>query len=731
VNKLPLPGCTPEPLMNYLKALGTFRLIAEQADSEARGAWVGGTFVLQSKLKPEELRDFFLKQYRPTPIVGPWGGRSGFYPGSSERTAREALEAIAATTHERFTQFRDTIAAVRRILERFGFTEKFETDEDKLKLMRECRNQFPDEIIPWLDAVYVLTADDRKFPPLLGTGGNEGSGSYVSTFAQLVVSLLIEHDCDAGIEAALFGTPAAVHEGIAVGHFNPGAIGGPNSTVGFGGGGGVNPWDYLLAIEGTLLFAGAAARRIGSDSEAKAAFPFTVNPSRVGYNSSADAEDVRAELWLPAWDRPTTLRELRHFLAEGRAQLGRRQARSGVEFARAAVTHGLDRGISTLHRFAVAKRNGLSYFAAYLGPMAVRAIPQADLLNQLNAWIGTFGQVARADGTPPRFASAVRRIETAMMDFCRYGSGRDPGLLQAVLRAIGRAEAESASAPKVRAEHPQLQPIGGLSPEWLEECDDGSAEYRLAVSLAFMPGNESVGPFRTHLEPVVPRNLRRGWWAFDDTARGVVWTDVDLTTDLSAVLADRVLHGSSADGEEPDGEKVVRHALWAPPRFCPRLADVMAFLGERTDDTKIAELVWGLSAVRPSKAFRFRRLSVMPSFSVPGEYAALKLVLLTESAIRPGAETATPIHNEPRTIALLRAGRIAEAVAFACRRLQADGFPTMLTGPIAGVRKPLSGLRESPAFARRLLASLLFPLGRSAIDRLLSLTVRPVEEPQR
>ena len=27
-----LTGCTPEPLMNYLKTLGVFRLVAEQAD---------------------------------------------------------------------------------------------------------------------------------------------------------------------------------------------------------------------------------------------------------------------------------------------------------------------------------------------------------------------------------------------------------------------------------------------------------------------------------------------------------------------------------------------------------------------------------------------------------------------------------------------------------------------------------------------------------------------------
>ena len=34
-----LHGCAPEPLMSYLKALGVLRLVAEQADSEAKGAW--------------------------------------------------------------------------------------------------------------------------------------------------------------------------------------------------------------------------------------------------------------------------------------------------------------------------------------------------------------------------------------------------------------------------------------------------------------------------------------------------------------------------------------------------------------------------------------------------------------------------------------------------------------------------------------------------------------------
>jgi hypothetical protein len=40
--ELILHGCTPEPLMSYLKALGILRLVAEQADPEARGAWRAG-----------------------------------------------------------------------------------------------------------------------------------------------------------------------------------------------------------------------------------------------------------------------------------------------------------------------------------------------------------------------------------------------------------------------------------------------------------------------------------------------------------------------------------------------------------------------------------------------------------------------------------------------------------------------------------------------------------------
>ena len=44
MNTIILEGCTPEPLMSYLKALGILRIIAEQKDPDARGCWRDGAF---------------------------------------------------------------------------------------------------------------------------------------------------------------------------------------------------------------------------------------------------------------------------------------------------------------------------------------------------------------------------------------------------------------------------------------------------------------------------------------------------------------------------------------------------------------------------------------------------------------------------------------------------------------------------------------------------------------
>jgi CRISPR-associated protein Csx17 len=127
-----LAGCTPEPLMSYLKALGVFRLVAEQADPAAKLSWHAGHAVLHSQLDRTALTAFFREQYAPTPILAPWGARSGFYAGTSEKAAREALDRIlAADSLPRLEAMRAGIMAIRQMLKARGFDDKVK-DEDKL-----------------------------------------------------------------------------------------------------------------------------------------------------------------------------------------------------------------------------------------------------------------------------------------------------------------------------------------------------------------------------------------------------------------------------------------------------------------------------------------------------------------------------------------------------------------------------------------------------------------------
>ena len=98
----------------------------------------------------------------------------------------------------------------------------------------------------------------------------------------------------------------------------------------------VNPWDFVLMIEGALLFAGSVARRLGTDTADRRRVPLQrgIGRGRLGRLPSEETSDgSRAELWLPLWSEPVTLAEVKHLFAEGRAQLGRRQARNAVEFA--------------------------------------------------------------------------------------------------------------------------------------------------------------------------------------------------------------------------------------------------------------------------------------------------------------------------------------------------------------------------------------------------------------
>lgn len=702
-----LHGCAPLPLAHYLKGLGILRLVTEQLDSAATGAWNKEVLVLSAKADSERLVEFFLSCYRPTPVLAPWNGGSGFFPKDN----REAIEAIEGGAADRLGPFRESLSAARRIVGQIGLKEKPDADAKAL-LLQSCRNMLPEDALAWLDAVLVLSQDGPKYPPLLGTGGNDGRLEFTNNFMQRVTEIFDPatgkptDESERWLRAALFATPACGATAKApIGQFFPGAAGGANATSGFDAPSAVNPWDFVLMIEGALLFAAASVKRLESTGDGSLVYPFCVRQAGVGYASAAtaDEKDARCEMWMPLWERPTTLAELRAVFGEGRAQVGGRAARNGVDFARAAVTLGVDRGITAFQRYGFQVRNGLAYFATPLDRIVVRHNAKVDLLAEIDPWLLRLRQKAGPEANPAAPASvsrALNQLERSILDLCRDDS---PECLQAVLIALGRTERALARSFKwTTGDNTRLRTLHNLNPLWLKKAATNSAEFRLAAALAGTRGwlGKETLWLRQHLEPLtMGANLERSWLNWDPTpGNDVVWHDGDLTDAFNAIFTRRMIRveQSGASRGWPD---------WSPRTAT--LDDITQFIEGRTDDALLADLLWGLCLIdwekivrdEPSEHARREagrdrhRFSDDAHRAVPSSfYALLRLCFRGAKNADEAIPLVPAIH--------LRAARgQGEASEFAARRLRGSGFAPLLS------RIPVSG-----ELARRTAAALLFPI---------------------
>jgi len=724
VAEISLLGCAPTPLASYLKALAVLRLVAEAGtegggDPDAMGFWRNDVFVLRTRLKTNELTNFFLEGYQPTPLVAPWGARSGFYAGSSEKTAREALTTILHTENKQLAPFRATIQAVRDLLLVHGFDEKA-SDDKKLELLNICRSNLPETLLPWLDACYVLTSNGRKFPPLLGTGGNEGSGSYVSGFAQQVIACIAKREHDESLSASLFGhSQHSVASDQMPGHFYPGAGGGPNASSGFSGPIQLNPWDYILGLEGTVLFAASAARRLESGDSAIMVAPFTVR-SRAGTTGTAsfsDDGDARGEIWMPLWSTPFSIDELRCLLTEGRAALNGKPARDGLDFARAVAQLGVDRGINSFQRYGFLMRSGKAFLATPLNRIKVQRNPDADLISELERrnWLTSVQRYARDENAPNAFRSAARQLDTALFALTQQSSRM---AFQNVLRHVGRIEAALSLSPKsqeaIRAPAPRLTQAWAIKAGGERAID--SSEFRIAMALAglrIVDGNgRSLLHARMHLAKVTEPLNAEGDRKWEPTSSLAVWGAGPLNGNLGALLH---RHRFEAAKKNAEGEALAS----TTGATCE---DIANFLACTTDDSRIAELLAGLACVdlhgigtprsnhKPVLAPAFALLKIF--FTSERMLHQLKLDWLPEDRL---------VRLPDEIPARLAANDVEAAVKLAWQRLRAFGVK------LPGRDPP----RVIGADGPRWLAALCIPLTRHETRLLIqSLRLEAKDQPE-
>ena len=818
---LALHGCAPTPLASYLKALGVLRLVSspvnhvagKAADPDARGWWKNECFHLRTTLNRGALLHFFLHDYAPSPIIAPWNGRAGFLEGDAGETSSRGgavlMRAVENSECRRLELMRHTVNSLRsndqlgeynrlralaKQLQKASKALKgeekrlndakrsrFEKEAQAVKslLLPTLRSETASHHVGYIDACYVLSADEAA-APLLGSGGNDGSRDFGVNFAEELQELFDFSDgsprdrAGAELESALLDVVRRADEHGSMGQFSPGQ-GGPNATTGYEGYNPLNAWDVVLAMEGTLAFAGALTRRWGATSGSRAAFPFTFEPTGAGTGclSSEDPNRPRGEVWTPIWSKPATFSEAAAIFAEGRLTLGERTARTGLDAARSVARIGAARGIGSFERYSIIQPDSkMPYQATPLGRFNTPDRPRRDLVSDLEAgnWLSRVRRLVGNKRTAPaRARQAMRRLEDAF--FQMTVAHRESEGTRNALMALGSLVSWLASNPSARKD---LRPPPAISADWTREADDGSAEFRVAAALAALglpapahpaqhpdaqdpdaaqPGGrgtddesssiletpaaeKSAGapglgrsnaapPMAAHLAPLDESSFfyrgtistRRAWTDGDATPT-VVWGAGPLVPNLIAVLERRLVEASTRGL----ADKPLTGATAA------RLADVAAFLSADFDDARCAALLAGLVWARPARLRSARGQTGRAP--VPFAYAALKPVFTSDTALRAAgvlpATARMPV--PPGLIARLRTGGNSRngratdaAVRLALARARASGLPAPFGAAGSGLRESTieGGRMGAGVEADRLAAALLIPIGARELTTLI------------
>lgn len=684
-----LDGCKNEPFSSYLKAIGIIKLISEQKDKSATGFWMEDSFVVDSNCGHDDLLNFFMDEYAPTPIVSPWNNGSGFHIGDN----KEGISAIIASNDGRFKLYRETIEKINCWDEVKEWNEKKEkkknnkSEDDvlKIQILRKTRNELNEKIIDWIDTAAIIDSDDRaRFPPILKSGGNEGRLDYSNTFMKALKLTILEPE-DRGeskalLKNALFDEPVSHFPLLHIGMFDPGRSGGYNQGRGieqkeFPS----NPWDFILMMEGVLIWTSSIGKKYGVRSNMLHS-PFTVR--------SSNPDEY--EIWVPLWSEPSSLSEIRWLFKEGRVELKSGTARTGIEAAEAVSSLGVDRGVDSFKRYQMMKRRGQNYVLKPSDRLQVRRIPEADitmelnpLLKRLDIFLSHFKK-----SIPAQLYSARRRIDDAILDVLKF---RSEYQVKKLIMTIGRMEKLIARLdPKDYKYLPE--PISGLSHKWIEMADDGSPDFRIAVSLASITKSGRVGPMRANLEEVDPVNSFK--WA--KAGAQVAWMGNSLADKITNTLSRRLI-----DSERFENDRNPLSAL-----FYTNISDISHFIYGRVNESVIEDLIFGLSWIKwysvPQQFIYYinKKWSSTSSTIIPPGYPLLKLLFTSSGEITVAGKT-FKIKPEKSIVSLLRARRVQEACEVAKRRLSSSGL------------SPVKFQCIDTTDPDRLAASLLIPLTRT------------------
>lgn len=357
LNVVRCSGIRPETLGDYLSGLGLLAAIASWRPG-VRACWRDGCLVLAgAQLEAGPILEFLRHEWQPTRYERWWKGKKLLAP---ERSVA-------------------TLAQVRL-----------------------------------LDCHIVSRGARNVYNPIMLKGGSSGRRDLARVFG-ICLSMRNDLRADRWLEHTLLGlTEVALPDLPSTGTWFANANKSFNSGYAVAREGQLSPWSFLFALEGALLLSGSVNRRLSVVGRPYAVFPFVSEAP-----SPATAGEVGvsfAEFWAPDWNTPATLLEVKELLQRGLARVGLRAARTPADFATAAMTTGVQAGLSGFYRFILRHTTSAKVYesigAGHVGLGAGKV--EAASLQRLADW---------ADGLPRdevsqstrRFAGAKAPIERALL----------------------------------------------------------------------------------------------------------------------------------------------------------------------------------------------------------------------------------------------------------------------------------------------------------------------------
>lgn len=501
------------------------------------------------------------------------------------------------------------------------------------------------------------------------------------------------------------------------------------------------PLDYLLAVEGALAMRGATSKTLNARSRTRAAFPFVFEATETMTDEQGKALKLASSFWFPIWTRPTGYDELQSFVLDSQARLATKECRFSSDFGRAIRSQGVDAGFAAFQEFRFKLKGANVPWTTAGRFVPCTGNPASSVLNELLAPVDESGflnqfefhtsRETRADLHPLR-APVLDAIETA-------ASEPDGSKILDVLCRLADLNSQLAKSKSLR-EKVGAGRVVFVPPlrceDWSGALADleGDREFEIARALASIQGRErqsegtysKAEPFLGSLLPL--QRGQRSWFLPtppSPPSPQAVWSGIDLTRDLSAILARRVI----------DSEADFRPALVGV--WSARLSSVLAFLRGDLNDSRIALLVEGLSLVdwqqlsERQHAVAVQEMDEQQLDAVPVAYAAVRSLVEiacdASSSNNGTAGNSGPRATVQRTISLVsrqEPGMVVAGVTEALRRLAIVGVPNTY-GEAARQQKPnLAGqdvitfgaggarVQCDPALSRRLAAAVLIPLAR-------------------